>query len=65
MVMVKIMMWLEEYLSGVVFLMSRGDMSDENKSLVDIQANKRLRRSHWPPAGMVLLVMECVKKGAP
>lgn len=63
--MVKIMMWLEEYLSGVVFLISRGDMNDENKSLVDIPANKRLGRCHWPPAGMALLAMECVKKGAP
>lgn len=63
--MVKIMMWLEEYLSGVVFLMSRGDMNDKNKSLVDIPVNKRLGRCHWPPADMALLVIECVKKGAP
>lgn len=57
-------MWLEEYLSGV-FLMSRGDMSDESKSLVDIPAKKRLGRCHWAPAEMVLLVMECVKLGTP
>lgn len=63
--MVKIMMWLEKYLSGVVLLMSSGDMSDENKSLVDIPANKTLGRCHWPLVGMVLLVMESVKKGVP
>lgn len=40
-------------------------MNDEEKSLVDIPDDKRQGRCHWPPAGMVLLVVECVKKGVP
>lgn len=37
-------------------------MNDKNKSLVDILDDKRLRRCHWPPAGIALLAVGCVKR---
>lgn len=40
-------------------------MNDENKNLVDIPDDKRLGRCCLPPAGMALLVVECVRKDAP
>lgn len=40
-------------------------MNDENKSPVDIPDDKSLGRCHWPPAGMALLIVECVKKAVP